>query len=255
MNENEHERWSDDLAAYMLGALEPGEAAELERHLAGCERCRERMRWLQPAVRKLPDEVERLEPPSRLRDRVMAEVRADAEGRVGGLSRQERQRDNSAAGYRHRGAATGAPGWLRRLGSGSLGWRPLVGLAAILLALVAVAGYEVGGGGGGGGGGGEQTITSGRAPGVTATMVRGGEGGTLRLANVDQLPEDRVLEAWVQRDGEVEAVPALFVPDREGRASTTIEDMNGVELVMVTEEPKGGSEQPTSKPLVRVTIE
>ncbi len=124
----------------------------------------------------------------------------------------------------------------------------------MLLALVAVAGYEVGGGGGGGGGGGETTLSSGQAPGVVATMVREGDGGTLRLDHVHQLHRDRVLEAWVQREGEVEAVPALFVPDRSGRASTTIEDMEGVEVVMVTTEPKGGSEQPTSKPLVTMGV-
>ena len=55
-----------------------------------------------------------------------------------------------------------------------------------------------------------------------------------------------MLEAWVQRDGEVEPVQALFVPDREGRASTELADMDGVEVVMVTTEPKGGSETPTS---------
>ena len=31
---------------------------------------------------------------------------------------------------------------------------------------------------------------------------------------------------------------ALFVPDREGRAATTIADMDGVEVVMVTTEPQ-----------------
>ena len=59
MSETEHERWSDDVAAYLLGALEPGEAAELERHLAGCERCRAELRWLRPAVELLPETVER----------------------------------------------------------------------------------------------------------------------------------------------------------------------------------------------------
>ena len=81
-----------------------------------------------------------------------------------------------------------------------------------------------------------------------------GEGGALHLANVKQLPDERVLEAWVQREGEVHPVRALFVPDREGRASTTIADMDGVEVVMVTTEPPGGSAAPTSSPLVTVPI-
>ena len=63
-----------------------------------------------------------------------------------------------------------------------------------------------------------------------------------------------MLEAWVERDGKVEAVPALFVPDRHGEAETTIEDMTGVETVMVTKEPSGGSETPTGEPIVTMSV-
>jgi hypothetical protein len=71
---------------------------------------------------------------------------------------------------------------------------------------------------------------------------------------VRQLPDDRVLEAWVQREGEVEPVRALYVPDHEGHASTIVADIDGVETVMVTTEPKGGSELPTSDPIVTMPI-
>ena len=62
MTETEHEHRGDELAAYLLDALEPGEAAELERHLAGCEECRAELEWLRPAVQLLPESVERVEP-------------------------------------------------------------------------------------------------------------------------------------------------------------------------------------------------
>ncbi|HEX8754181.1 MAG TPA: anti-sigma factor, partial [Solirubrobacterales bacterium] len=148
-------------------------------------------------------------------------------------------------------------GWLRRLGCGARAWRPAATLAALALALVAVAGYEVGsntGDSGSGAGRAASTLTAGHSPGVTATMVRQGPGGELRLAHVSQLPGDEVLEAWVRREGRVEAVPALFVPNREGRAETTIDDMRGVDTVMVTAEPKGGSREPTSEPIVTLAI-
>ena len=78
MNErNGHDRWSEELAAYLLGALDPAEVAAFERHAEGCERCRAEARWLAPALQALPESVERVEPPPRLRDRLMAEVRAD----------------------------------------------------------------------------------------------------------------------------------------------------------------------------------
>lgn len=232
----DHERWQEDVAAYMLGALEPEQAAEFERHLEGCERCRSEVRWFGAAVESLPESVPRREPAPDLRERLMAEVRTDA------------RESAAAAGGEGRGRRF--PAWLR--GRGAHGWRPLAGLAAIALLLVAFAGYQIGNGGGGTEP--KSTIVAGQAPGVTAKVERSGDSAQLRLANVKPLPEERVLEAWVQREGEVEPVEALFVPDREGNASTMIPDMDGVEVVMVTREPAGGTEAPTSTPIVTIPI-
>jgi anti-sigma-K factor RskA len=241
MSDNDHARWNEDVAAYMLGALETDDVAALERHAAGCERCREEMRWLTAAVDTIPEGVERVEPPPELRTRLMAEVRADA-GVAGAAP---------AAGLWERAGA-----WLRGRGSGPVALRPAIGLAAVVLVVAAIGGYAIGGGIGedSGAGGGDSTIAAGAAPGVTAQMVNEGDSGTLRLAHVNQLPDDDVLQAWVQRDGEVEAVPALFAPDHEGRASTQLPDMEGVEVVMVTAEPKGGSVEPTSEPLITIPV-
>lgn len=227
MNVSDHTRWNEDLAAYMLGALEPGETAEFERHLEDCEPCRAEMRWFEPAVQTLPESVERQEPPRSLREDLMAEVRADARRQAGPTKERSR--------------------WFSR---GSL-LRPAMGFAALILVVAAVAGYEVGKGGGEDGG--ASTIVS-HEHGVTVKMVREGNGGTLRLAGVQQLPPKKVLEAWVRREGTVEPVPALFVPDREGRAETTIADMSGVDTVMVTEEPQGGSKEPTSPPIATMSV-
>ncbi|HET7119805.1 MAG TPA: anti-sigma factor [Solirubrobacterales bacterium] len=229
MNEHDrHERWSDDLAAYMLGALKPDEAAALERHLRECGRCRTQLHWLEPAVHTLPEAVPRHEPPRALRASLMAEVREDARA---GARKAEGARPKLA---------------LPRL-------RFAIAFAAMVLLVAGVAGYELGRNGSSGGGE-PSTIVSRQPDGVTVKMVRKGSGGTLHLANVRQLPADKVLEAWVRREGKVEAVPALFVPDSRGRASTQIEDMRGVDTVMVTEEPRGGSPEPTSEPIVSMSV-
>jgi anti-sigma-K factor RskA len=237
MSDDAHRSWSEDVAAYMLGALEAEKVAEFERHLESCRRCQTEIRWLRAAVEALPEAVERHEPSPQLRERLMEDVRAERR-----------------AAATPRSTEPGAHGRLGRLlhGSGSYGWRPLAGLAAVALVAVAVAGYAIGTSGGGGGP--TSTIVSGKAPGITAEVVRKGDSAELRLANVEMLPEGRVLQAWVQREGEVEPVEALFVPDREGNASTMIADMNGVEVVMVTREPSGGSEAPTSSPIATVPI-
>jgi anti-sigma-K factor RskA len=238
----EHDSWSDDLAAYMLGALEPEEAAALERHAEDCEHCRSEMRWLTVAVDALPEAVERTEPPPQLREALMAEIRAEA--RAAGVKSAPAE-----AGILHRVGS-----WFGGRGSGSHTWHRVAGLAVLLLAVVALGGYELGSGGGSEGGGSVSTFVSGKTPGVTAEVVREDDGGEVKLADVKRLPQDRVLEAWVRRDGEVEPVEALFVPDGKGHASTTLGDMRGVDLVMVTTEPTGGSEAPTSAPIATVPI-
>ncbi len=229
MNESDHGRWRDELAAYALGALEPGEAAELERHMAGCEACRTELEWLRPAVQLLPESVERVEPPPELREGLMEQVRAEA----------------------HRSARRSWGFQSLRSRGGGLSWRPLAGLAAVVLVVAALGAYAIGGGSGGSG---ATTVVAGQAPGVTAEMVRDGESGTLHLTHLHQLPRDEVLQAWVQRDGRVVSAKTLFVPNRDGTASATIDDMDGVTTVMVTAEPRGGSVQPTSEPIVSVSI-
>jgi anti-sigma-K factor RskA len=228
MSENGHER-SDELAAYLLGALEPGEAAELERHLAGCEECRTELEWLRPAVQLLPESVERVEAPPELRGRLMEQVRSEA-------------------------PAVGAPAShrTRRWSVGGWSLRPVAGLAALVLVVAAVAAYAIGSGDSGGGN--TTTVVEGHSPGVVAQVVRDGSSGTLHLANLHQLPSNKVLQAWVERDGQVVSAKTLFVPNQDGTASATIDDMEGVKTVMVTAEPRGGSVQPTFPPIVSVAI-
>jgi anti-sigma-K factor RskA len=235
MSETNHDRRREEIAAYLLGSLEPAEAADLERHLESCVECRTELDWLRPAIQALPESVERVPTPPALRARIMDEVRADA--------REARAAEEgaTAVGLRDRLFGRGRP----------LGLRPLAGFAAVALLVAAVAGYAIRDGQSGDG---ASTVVAGRAPGVTARVVSDGDSGTLHLANVRQLPAGKVLEAWVRREGRVEAVPALFVPDREGTATTTIADMSGVDTVMVTAEPRGGSDHPTSAPIVTMAI-
>jgi anti-sigma-K factor RskA len=228
MSTSGHERWKDEVAAYLLGALEPGEAAELERHVAGCPECRADLRRLRPAVRLLSESVERVEPPADLRARLIEQTRAEAAQTAADPQRQ-------------------MPFSRRRWFSG---WRPVAAGALAALMIVAAIGLASRDSGTGG----TTTIAAGEAPAVTAELVMDGDSATLRLANVHEMPENRVLEAWVQRDGEVERAGGLFVPDRAGRATAMIPDMDGVEAVMVTSEPEGGSAAPTSSPLVTARI-
>jgi hypothetical protein len=245
MSANEHDRRLEEVAAYAIGGLDPARVADLERHLADCERCQEELRWLSPAVRALPEAVERQVPPPELKRRLMAAVRTDAaaEERPGrGEERWQRAESRPGAGE-----------WLRGLDIGGLTWKPLAGLVLVILVIAGGIGYAVGSGGGSGGA--HTTEVEAGANGIAAKVVTDDGRGELHLTGVEALPKGRILEAWVERDGIVEAVPALFAPDQAGNASTTIESMADVTAVMVTREPAGGSNKPTTKPFVVVPIE
>jgi anti-sigma factor RsiW len=248
MSSNEHDPRLEEAVAFALGSLDPEQAEEFKEHLKTCKRCQEELRWLAPAIQALPEAVEPQAPPPGLKVRLMAEVRADAEAESRRVKADERRERTEAGG--------GFSAWLGGLRVGSLTWKPLAGLALVILVVAGGIGYAVGTGGGGN----SQTHTwelkAEENGGIAAKVVREGERGEVHLAGLKQLPKGKVLEAWVEREGKVEPVPALFAPDKAGNASTTIENLEGVTIVMVTREPEGGSKTPTEKvPFVQVPLE
>ena len=127
---------------------------------------------------------------------------------------------------------------------------PGAGLAALALIAVAVGVYA--GGGDSGGGVAASTVVAGRPPGVGRD-----DGPRRRRGDAAPRPTStRCRKTGSSRPGCGATATSsrsrgLFVPDSEGRATTRIPDMRGVEVVMVTAEPRGGSEAPTSAPMVK----
>jgi len=233
MSAHDHRPWSDELAAYALGALEPHEAAAVEGHLVDCARCRAELARLAPAVERLPASVAPADPPRELRRRIMDAVEADAAGapetspprRPPALRRRER------------------PAWRSR---------PALGLAlAATLALGFLGGAALRGGDG------APQRTTVRAQALTPAPVRaalvGGDGSwRLEVARLPPLPAGRVYEAWI-RSARGLAPSTLFVLSRDGRARVPLPDgLRAGEEVLVTREPAGGSATPSSPPLLRV---
>ena len=90
--------------------------------------------------------------------------------------------------------------------------------------------------------------------GGTATLVWSGELGRSALVANDlpQLPQSKTYELWYMRDGQ--AIPAGTM-EPEGAGSTwrvLSGDMAAGDTVGVTVEPRGGSDKPTSPPLVAI---
>jgi anti-sigma-K factor RskA len=227
----DHERYRDDLAAYALGALSDDESAELRDHLEGCEDCRRELRWLRPAVDLLPGTVDQVEPPPELRSRLMETVRAESGDEAGQARGGRPRRDWSAPLL-----------------------RPAIAVAAgTLLAAGAVGGYLA-----------HQSSNQASEVAVQAEQGAGQISGTLerrdgsailRLQGMPTLARDQVYEAWVQRDGAI-TPSSLFEARRDHSADAAIPGgLDGAQAVLVTPEPRGGSPQPTSPPVLEAPLD
>lgn len=229
MSAEDHRRWEDELAAWMLGALEQSEAEEFERHLAQCERCRSDLEWLRPAVDAIPASVTQVAAPPRLRGELLGTVRAEAR-RAASRPRRSRRRL----------AGIGVP-------------RPAIAaLGAVVVVAAGVAGYALRGDRD------AETLQVRSEPaarGAEAELVVEDGTGTLQASGMPPLRRDQVFQAWVRDEGEAALQPSnVFVPKRGGTATATIPGLEDAAQVLVTREPRGGSTEPTTTPLLRVGI-
>jgi anti-sigma factor RsiW len=225
-----HERWQDATAAYVLGALDEAERDAFEEHLAGCAACREEVEELLPAAEALPMSVDPIDPPPSLKARIMAEVEREASL----LAAAGPEADRPPA------APARAPRFPLRL--------PRLAPAAVAATLL-VLGVAIGIGIATFGGSPERTVAAqvSGAPGATVEIEVNGEEGRLLARGLPAPPSGRVYQVWLKRAGHAaEPTAALFVPSRDGAAAASVPgSMKGVDQVMVTDEPDGGSPQPT----------
>ena len=216
----DHETAREDLAAYALGALAGDERAAVEAHLGRCERCRTELEWLRPAAEVLAISVPQQAPPRRLRRRTLAAARGEARA----------DRHSSIRGARPRIAVAAA------------------GLAAAALGVAVAVGVL-------GDDPGVETrtvpveVAAAPAAGASGELVITGDNATLEVAGLPELDRDSVYQAWLERDGELEP-SSTFIVDRSGTGAAAIAEVAGATRVMVTREPRGGSEVPSSAPLL-----
>jgi anti-sigma-K factor RskA len=71
-----------DLTGFVLGALDPEEAAETRRHLTSCSRCRNELEELRKVNRALDAAPPPVDPPGHLKDEILTRLRAERESRT-----------------------------------------------------------------------------------------------------------------------------------------------------------------------------
>jgi anti-sigma-K factor RskA len=209
----------DDVAAYALGALEPGEADAFRRHLADCPECREELAGFEQVTEALPPAGAVYAVPKGLKRRVMQDVRANP--------KQSTARPAQLAGPLLRGPLL--------VWSGAL--------AAVLIAVIVAVALTSGSPG--------ATKVIQASAGNAELRVTDGR-GDLVVHRLPQLRAGRIYEMWVQ-SGSAPPVPTgtLFSVSSSGTASVGVPgSLNGVSAVMVTDEPAGGSPAPTTTPLI-----
>jgi anti-sigma-K factor RskA len=232
-----HDDFRDAAAAYLLGALPEHERAGFEAHLDGCPDCRGELEDLRVAAEALPVAAPPMRPPPALKARIMAEV------------------EREAALLRSAGpeADRPAPRRERRRWFFSLPAPAVAALACATLLLGLGAGALLFGGDNG------HTVPFERSgtlsANASAELDVSGNRGVLVARGLPEPPSGRVYQVWLQRDGQApEPTAALFTPRADGTATATVPDIKGVDKVMVSSEPMGGSPAPTTDPILTASM-
>jgi anti-sigma-K factor RskA len=238
----EHARWSEDIGAYLLGALPADEREGFERHLATCPECRREVEELAVAADALPSAAPPVTPPPELKQRIMAVV--DAEASL-----------LAAAGSRADEPGPARPRERRGFFARRWTFRPAFALAAsVLLLAIGVAGGVLAGGGSS-----ERTVTArvaGAAANAQAKLVVGKDGSQLVMTGFPQPPAGRVYQVWTKKPGQdPEPTNVLWTPLSDGSATVSVPgSLDGVQNVLVSTEPRGGSAAPTTMPVLNATL-
>lgn len=252
-----HDEMAELAAAYALRALDPEDERRFEAHLAGCPECQASVREMHGVVSLLPHVVEPVEPPPSVKQALFERIRAE-------------QQSPPAAAAPTRPAAPPEPrpsgGLLRWLTGGRLA---LAGSLASLVLAVGLGALAL------------QQRTQienlqtrlaqqetlqrlATAPGGRVAMMRQ-DGLSARLYAapdseqayivIDGLPEpeeDRDYQIWLSPSADnLQPVSAGVFNDNTGRWVIEADrPVTAYEWIGVTQEPDGGSPEPTSDPLM-----
>jgi anti-sigma-K factor RskA len=131
---------------------------------------------------------------------------------------------------------------------------PAIGLATAVLAIGVLAGVLINNGG-------ESTrtvsakVTLASAPAAKASLRVSGNDGRLSVSSFPPAGGDRVYQVWLVRGHGKPTSAGLFRVPASGHATFAIpESIKGVDQVMVSVEPGGGSDQPTTQPIVAASM-
>ncbi len=225
-------------AGYALDALDPEERSAYEAHLAGCEQCQQELSSFWQTTETLAVAASGPVPSPALRERILADVRAEPPQNVVPLEPRRRQVVPVLAAAAALAAVVALALGIRAVDlSGQLGDTRAAlersESAAAVLADPAAQSVALQAGGG--------------------RLVVGADGqAVLVLDGIDPAPSGKTYEMWVAPGGKIEeASPAGLFPGGDGRSVVPVDGKVAAgDVVAVTIEREGGVDAPTSQPVV-----
>lgn len=221
-------------APYLLRALQPEEAERYREHIGSCANCREALEELQPAASALPRIAELTHASEELLGRIMTSVRAEAE--LLDAAGPQADRVPTVARWRSRRlAALAAVGAIAAASAAG----------ALIVAPGSSTSQRV-----------TQALVAANAPGGHAELRQLGARAELVVSGIPQPPLGKVYQVWLAAPhGAPQPTDALFSVTKDGSASVDVPgSLRGIQLLMVTAEPAGGSRHPTSSPIITATL-
>ncbi|HEX9475607.1 MAG TPA: anti-sigma factor [Candidatus Dormibacteraeota bacterium] len=247
---SDHEELESSVAAWVLGAMDAGEAAAMRVHVEGCASCRQTAARLRGAAAALPLEVEEIAPPARLRERVFSAAAAARASTVPTAMARKKvvpasRRWKPPAGIRFGVvpalaiAATVVLALLVGLFAGNLAGRNSVPPVSSQVVRFTLVGH-------------------GPLAGAHGTVIDLTKDGValVDFTGLPPLDKGKVYEVWLITPGGHPDAAAVFVPDSSGSKVVLVNlPLKGYSQIAVTaEDAPDGSQAPTSQPQLFGTL-
>ncbi|SCG53023.1 anti-sigma factor [Micromonospora coxensis] len=235
--------------AYVLDAVDDVERAAFVRHLDACETCALEVAELREAAARLADPTWSV-PPPRLRDAVLAEIRRTPQERPGRAGRDGpaargrwRRRLTAAAAAVALAGGAGAATWMvqeQRVRDAREAAVSARGETERVRAVLAAP---------------DAVVRTGAVPAggrVTLVASAARDEGVALLDGLTAPAAGRAYQLWLIEGAT--ATSAGVLPAGQGAGTVLVGGVRGKGLFGVTEEPAGGSAQPTMTPLVALVL-